>query len=54
MPDQKRYNKLKHESKMIMNIIKMIAYRAETGVANLLATFMSTTKTNNEKRMLVK
>jgi len=54
MPDQKRYNKLKQESKMIMNIIKMIAYRAETGVANLLAAFMCTAKADNEKRMLLK
>ena len=54
MPQQYRYNKLKHESNMIMNIIKMIAYRAETAVANLLATFLNTAKTDNEKRMLVK
>jgi hypothetical protein len=54
MPDQYRYNKLKHESKMIMNIIKMIAYRAETAVANLLAAFLSAAKADNEKRMLVK
>ncbi len=54
MPDQNRYNKLKHESKMIMNIVKMIAYRAETAAANLLATFLSSAKADNEKRMLVK
>ncbi len=54
MPAQKRYNMLKHESKMLMNIVKMIAYRAETSLANLLATFMSTAKANNEKRMLLK
>lgn len=54
MPDQNRYNKLKHESKMIMNIVKMIAYRAETAAANILATFLSSTKADNEKRMLVK
>jgi len=54
MSQQERYNKLKHESKMIMNIIKMIAYRAETAVANLLATFLSTKMADNEKRMLVK
>ena len=28
MPEQKRYNKLKTESKLLMNVIKMIAYRA--------------------------
>jgi len=36
MPEQSRYNKLKQESKMRMNIIKMICYRAETAVANEL------------------
>ena len=49
MGSDRRYNKLKPESKMLMNIIKMICYRAETAVANLIDdNFM------NEKRMLVK
>jgi hypothetical protein len=52
MPDQIRYNKLKNESKMLMNILKMICYRAETAVANELATYLSGGK--DEKRMLVK
>ncbi|MEJ7679227.1 MAG: putative transposase [Segetibacter sp.] len=52
MPDQNRYNKLKQESKMLMNIIKMICYRAETAVANELAADLYNAK--DEKRMLVK
>ena len=52
MPDQIRYNKLKNESKMLMNILKMICYRAETSVANELATYLPSGK--DEKRMLVK
>ena len=52
MPLQSRYNKLKPESKMLMNIIKMICYRAETAVANELAENLSNAK--EEKRMLVK
>jgi len=50
MPDQARYNKLKPESKMLMNIIKMICYRAETAVANELGNI----NVKEEKRMLVK
>ncbi len=52
MGEQERYNKLKPESKMLMNIIKMICYRAETTVANLLTEFFIRSK--EEKRMLVK
>jgi hypothetical protein len=52
MPDQQRYNKLKPESKMLMNIIKMICYRAESVVANLLTGFF--VRATDEKRMLVK
>lgn len=52
MPDQIRYNKLKQESKTLMNIIKMICYRAETSVATLLSEFLTNAK--DEKRMLVK
>lgn len=39
MPEQMRYNRLKKESKMFMNIIKMIAYRAETALFNLIKPF---------------
>ncbi len=52
MPLQNRYNKLKQESKMLMNITKMICYRAETAVANELAAWLYNAK--DEKRMLVK
>lgn len=52
MPLQNRYNKLKNESKMLMNIIKMICYRAETAVANeLMANHVNA---KDQKRMLVK
>lgn len=52
MPFQTRYNKLKQESKVLMNIIKMICYRAETAVANELGAYLLNAK--DEKRMLVK
>jgi len=52
MPADKRYNKLKTESKLFINTIKMIAYRAETAVANLLIPYYK--KSENEIRMLVK
>lgn len=52
MPQNKRYNKLKTESKLFLNIIKMICYRAETTLAEQLTPFFSRAK--EEKRMLVK
>lgn len=52
MPQQQKYNKLKHESKFLMNIIKMICYRAETSVANILSEKLI--NATHEKRMLVK
>jgi hypothetical protein len=51
MPGQSRYNKLKSESKMFINIIKMICYRAETAIANLLTAY---DVKEEEKRMVVK
>jgi len=51
MPGQQRYNQLKPESKMLMNIIKMICYRAETAIANLLSEYGVS---EAEKRMVVK
>ena len=45
MPEGMRYNRLKKESKMFMNIIKMIAYRAETTLYNLIRPFYN----NDEK-----
>lgn len=54
MVESKRYNKLKHESKILMNIVKMICYRAETLVANLIAEILSIKDSHQEKRMIVK
>jgi hypothetical protein len=51
MPEDKRYNKLKTESKLLMNCLKMICYRAETAVANILA---ENKISKDEKRMIVK
>lgn len=51
MPQAGRYNKLKTESKMLMNIIKMICYRAETAVANLAAPYLA--KDADEKRKFI-
>ena len=52
MPENVRYNKLKTESKHLQNIIKIICYRAETAIANLLAAHYR--KSSNEIRALVK
>jgi hypothetical protein len=45
MPEPSRYNRLKKESKIFMNIIKMIAYRSETALFNSIKPFYK----NNEK-----
>ena len=52
MSEQVRFNKLKTESKVLMNVIKMICYRAESVVAELIAPFLG--KPWEEKRMVVK
>ncbi len=52
MPQQERYNKLKTESKLLMNVIKMICYRAESSVAQWISPYLA--KAVNEKRMVVK
>ncbi len=52
MADNKRYNKLKTESKLLMNTIKMICYKAETALANLVSNYFK--RGEEEKRMLVK
>ena len=52
MPQQERYNKLKTESKLLMNVIRMICYRAESSVAQCIAPNLA--KAENEKRMVVK
>jgi hypothetical protein len=52
MPEDIRYNTLKTESKHLQNIIKIICYRAETALSNLLA--VNYKKAVNEVRSLVK
>jgi hypothetical protein len=52
MPENERYTKLHQESKYLMNIIKMICYRAETAFANKLAPHFN--RADDEIRMLVK
>jgi len=52
MPQQERYNKLKTESKLLMNVIRMICYRAESSVAQWIAPYLA--RAENEKRMVVK
>jgi len=52
MPKEKKYNKLKTESKLFLNIIKMICYRAETSLTMLIAPFFKNEQ--KEKRMLIK
>lgn len=52
MASESRYNKLHAESKLFMNIIKMICYRAETTFANILQEYLP--RGADEKRMLVK
>jgi len=42
MPGGQRYNCLKKESKLFMNVIKMIAYRAETVLYNLIKPIFKT------------
>lgn len=52
MPQEERYNKLKTESKILMNVIKMICYRAESSIASILAPYLA--NADKEKRMVVK
>jgi hypothetical protein len=52
MPEEIRYTKLNTESKRFQNIVKMICYRAETSLANLLSDNYA--KSSHEKRTLVK
>lgn len=51
MPEEKHYNRLKKESKMFMNIIKMIAYRAETALVNLIIPVYINHQ--NDKRQII-
>ena len=52
MPESVKYNSLHLESKRFQNVIKMICYRAETSMANLLLPHFKRSK--DEKRSLVK
>ena len=52
MPENERYTKLHQESKYLMNIIKMICYRAETALANKLSPHFC--RAEDEIRTLVK
>jgi len=52
MPEKTRYNKLKTEAKHLQNVIKMICYRSETTLANMLVPYYA--KSKNEIRALVK
>ena len=52
MPESVKYNSLHLESKRFQNVIKMICYRAETSMANILLPHFKRSK--DEKRSLVK
>jgi hypothetical protein len=52
MPEQSRINKLKTESAYFMNTLKMICYRAESSLANVLHGAYG--RYNDEKRMFIK
>lgn len=52
LPDDKRYNTLKKESAYFMATLKMICYRAETAMANMLNETYK--KAENEKRAFIK
>lgn len=52
MPENKRYNRLKKESKIFMNTIKMIAYRAETALFNTIKPFYK--NTDKDGRQIIK
>jgi len=52
MEQNEKYQSIKTESKLFMNTIKMIAFRAESAIANLLRPYYA--KADNEIRMLVK
>ena len=52
MPENTRYVRLHQESKYFQNIIKMICYRAETALANIIAPHYS--RAEHEIRALIK
>lgn len=51
LPENEKFSSLATEKKHIMDNIKMIAYRAETAMANIIKPIMSKT---NEARMLIR
>ena len=52
MPPESRYSKLEQESKHLQNILKMICYRAETALVNLLTPHYA--RSRDEIRALAK
>jgi Transposase protein len=52
LPEEKRYNKLKKESKKFKNAIVMLAYRAETALYGIIKEFFKGAENNG--RMLLK
>jgi len=52
MPESIRYNKLLTESKLLINLIKIICYRAETDFVNLVSSGYK--RNTDEKRALFK
>jgi len=52
MPEDKRYNKLKQESKKLKNAVIMLAYRAESALFNILSEFYNSTE--KEGRVILK
>ena len=52
MPHEQQYNALKKESKLFLNTIKMIAYRAETALLNIIKPYYS--NSGEDGRMLLK
>lgn len=52
MPEGTRYSKLKEESKLFTNMVKIICYRAETAFANLMIPYYR--RAEDEIRMLAK
>jgi len=51
MPKETCYNKLKYESKLFMNTIKMVAYRAESALVNMISPYYK--NVNKDGRQLV-
>lgn len=52
MPQEKRYNKLKQESKKLKNALIMLAYRAESALYNIMSEFYK--DNDKEGRMILK